>query len=86
MLEYLILNNRFEAAHKYYDVSNKNYKEELLTHFNKGKRADFLKLFALLRKEDKLEFYVRVYFFIYNIHPNLKAKNSIPDEEINAFR
>lgn len=86
MLEYLILNNRFEAAHKYCEVSNKNYKEELLSHFSKGKRQEFLRLFSLLRKEDKLEFYLRVYFLIYSIHPNLKAKTAIPDEEINAFR
>jgi len=26
MLEFLILNNRFEAAYKFYDSSNKNYK------------------------------------------------------------
>lgn len=43
-------------------------------------------MFALLRREDKLEFYLRVYFLIYNIHPALKAKSAMPEEEINAFR
>jgi len=43
-------------------------------------------LWALLRREDKLEFYLRVYFLIYSIHPALKAKSAIPDDEINAFR
>jgi hypothetical protein len=37
-------------------------------------------LFSLFRKEDKLEFYIRVYFFIYSLHPNLKAKTTIPED------
>ena len=40
----------------------------------------------MLRREDKLEFYLRVYFLIYSIHPALKGKNAIPEEEVNAFR
>lgn len=80
MLEFLILNNRFEAASKFYDTSSRNYKEELIGLYSKGKRAEFIKLFTLLRKEEKLEFYLRVYFLIYNIHPNLKAKGSIPED------
>ena len=54
MLEYLILNNRFEAACKYAEQAQKNYKEELLNQFNKGKRVDFMRVFQLLRKEEKL--------------------------------
>lgn len=27
-----------------------------------------------------------MYFLIYSIHPALKAKSAIPDEELNAFR
>lgn len=38
MLEYLILNNRLEAAFKFHDTSPKNYKEELLALFNRGRR------------------------------------------------
>lgn len=86
MLEQLILNNRFEAAYKYYQVSNNSYREELMASFNKGKRVEFMRLFSLLRQEDKLEFYIRVYFLIYSIHPNLKNKGSIPEEELNAFK
>jgi len=37
-------------------------------------------LFALLKSEEKLEFYLRVYFLIYSIHPALKAKPTIPEE------
>ena len=54
MLEYLILNNRFEAACKYAEQAQKNYKEELLNQFNKGKRVEFMRVFQLLRKEEKL--------------------------------
>lgn len=38
MLEHLILNGRIEAAYQYHRLSNKSYKEELLTLFEKGKR------------------------------------------------
>jgi len=86
MIEYLILNNRLESAQKYHEISPRGIREELLGLFNKGKRVEFLRLWALLRREDKLEFYLRVYFLIYSIHPALKAKSAIPDDEINAFR
>jgi hypothetical protein len=80
MLEHLILNGRLEAAYHYHDSAPRNFKEELLTHFSKGKRKEFLKLFLLLPTEEKLEFYIRVYFLIYNIHPALKAKPAIPED------
>jgi hypothetical protein len=86
MLEALILNGRIDAALQYHNVQPRNYKQELLEHFHKGKRREFMKLFALLRSEEKLEFYIRVYFLIYNIHPALKGKPQIPEEEVNAFR
>lgn len=54
MLEQLILNGRIEAAHHFYDTSPRNFQEELLTHFKQGKRKEFLKLFVLLRTEEKL--------------------------------
>ena len=79
MLEHLILNGRIEAAYNYHKVNEKNYKEELLSHFQKGRRKEFLKLFALLKAEEKLEFYIRVYFLIFSIHPALKAKPTIPE-------
>lgn len=50
MLEYLILNNRLEAALKFHEISSKGYKEELLSHFHKGRRVEFLKIFSLLRR------------------------------------
>ena len=78
MLEHLILNGRIEAAYHYHQVNPHNYKEELLSHFKKGMRKEFMKLFALLKSEEKLEFYIRVYFLIFNIHPALKAKPTIP--------
>ena len=78
MLEHLILNGRIEAAFLYHKVSDKNYKEELLNHFQKGRRKEFMKLFALFKAEEKLEFYIRVYFLIFTIHPALKAKSAIP--------
>lgn len=86
MLEHLILNGRIQAAHCYHDISPRGFREELLAHFKQGKRKDFIRLFALLKNEDKLEFYLRVYFLIYNIHPSLKAKATIPEEEVTAFR
>ena len=79
MLEHLILNGRIEAAYHYHNVASKNYKEELLSLFQKGKRKEFMKLFSLLKSEEKLEFYVRVYFLIYHIHPTIKGKPSIPE-------
>lgn len=54
MLEYLILNNRLEAAAVYHQTSPHTYREELLAHFTRGKRSEFLRLFLLLRKEEKL--------------------------------
>lgn len=80
MLEHLILNGRLEAAYLYHETAPRNFKEELLSLFSKGKRKEFLRLFHLLKTEEKLEFYVRVYFLIYNIHPSLKAKPTIPEE------
>ncbi len=78
MLEHLILNGRLEAAYLYHQTAPRNFKEELLNNFTKGKRKEFMKLFLLLRSEEKLEFYIRIYFLIYNIHPALKAKPTIP--------
>jgi hypothetical protein len=54
MLEYLILNNRLEAATAYHQQSPHNYREELIAHFTRGKRVEFLRLFQLLRREEKL--------------------------------
>ena len=82
----MILNGRLEAAYHFHHVSPRGFKEELLSLFGKGRRKDFIRLFSLLRNEEKLEFYVRVYFLIYNIHPAIKSKGAIPEEEIAAFR
>lgn len=86
MLEYLILNNRLEAALRFGEVAGRGLREELLGHFSRGSRQQFLRLFALLRREEKLEFYLRVYFLIYSIHPALKARPSIPEDEVAAFK
>lgn len=86
MLEYLILNGKFEAA-KHFDSNTKNsLRDELLNHFQKGNRIEFMEIFGMLHKESKLEFYLRVYFLIYSIHPALRAKSSIPEPEKVAFR
>lgn len=54
MLESLILNGRLEAAYHYHDANPRNFKEELLAHFHKGKRKEFMQLYLLLRNEQKL--------------------------------
>lgn len=50
MLEYLILNGKFEAAKHYNDKALTTLREELLNHFNKGNRAEFMELFNMLHK------------------------------------
>lgn len=54
MLEYLILNNRIEAACKYNIISPKNFREELFEHFDKGHREQFFRIYQVLREETKL--------------------------------
>lgn len=39
MLEYLILNGKFEAAKHYRDNSQTTLREELINQFNKGNRT-----------------------------------------------
>jgi hypothetical protein len=39
MLEYLILNGKFEAAKHFHQNSQNSLREELLHHFNKGNRV-----------------------------------------------
>jgi hypothetical protein len=48
-----------------------------------GHRESFFTIFDLLTKEDKLEFYLKVYFLIYSIHPHLNqnSKNSVIPEK-----
>jgi len=49
MLEYLILNNRIEAAIKFNETTSKSFKEDLLAFFSKGKRTEFMRIYLLLR-------------------------------------
>jgi hypothetical protein len=77
MLSYLIANNELEAALKLGSMKS-HFDQELINAFDRGDHRRFLEIFSLLSKNSKLEFYIRVYFLIYSIHPSLKGLSSMP--------
>lgn len=50
MLEYLILNGKFEAAKHLNATLSTSLREELVNHFNKGNREDFMDIYNMLHK------------------------------------
>lgn len=81
MLAWLLSQGEVEAALAL--GHNKRPLDQLLLEaFDRGDRPRFWQLYALLARNEKLEFYLQVYFMIYAIHPSLGKEAILPKEDV----
>jgi hypothetical protein len=85
MLAWLISHGEVEAALAL-GRSRRPLDQQLLEAFDRGERERFWQLFGLLTGNEKLEFYLQVYFMIYSIHPSLGGQVALAKEDVDRFK
>ena len=85
MLSYLLVNNHLDAA-LHLDQPRSSFQSDMLGSFSRGDSARFFEVYRLLEPNSKLEFYLHVYFLIYQIHPSLGRAHHIPKEHMAHFK